>query len=246
MLYWQVGMLLRKHVVQGVRAEYGKQMIERLAADLTEQYGEGWSHQQLWHCLRTAETFSEIDPQILATLWREMSRSQLKVLIDIDEPLEREFYMEMARHERWSVRQLNDRIRSMLYERTAISKKPEATIVDDLRTLRHEGRVSADLAFRDPKVLDFLGLADTYSEHDLESAILAELQRFIAEELEVADYSFNDIARVKRACRIDRVVSLGGYRNPESEWPAIQAAIVDAMTRFEKTLSPQLDLLDLQ
>jgi hypothetical protein len=100
----------------------------------------------------------------------------------------------MCRLERWSTRQLNDRIRSMLYERTAISKKPETTIASDLQALRHEGRVSADLAFRDPYVLDFLGLADTYSEHDLESAILAELQRFISEL--GTDFAF--VARQKR------------------------------------------------
>jgi len=82
----------------------------------------------------------------------------------------------------------------MLYERTAISKKPEITIQKDLTALREEGAVSTDLAFRDPYVLDFLGLADTYSEHDLESAILAELQRFIIEL--GTDFAF--VARQKR------------------------------------------------
>lgn len=87
----------------------------------------------------------------------------------------------MARLEGWSVRQLNERMKSMLFERTAISKKPELTIQNDLAKLRNDGRISADLAFRDPYVLDFLGLADTFSERDLESSILVELQRFIIE-----------------------------------------------------------------
>jgi predicted nuclease of restriction endonuclease-like (RecB) superfamily len=194
MLYWRIGLLLKEHVVRGDRAEYGQQIIERLAADLTEQYGKGWSHQQLRHCLRTAETFPDAYSEILYTLCRELSWSHIRKLVYIDEPLKREFYTEMARLERWSVRQLNDRIRSMLYERTAISKKPEETISGDLQALRQEGRVSADLAFRDPYVLDFLGLADTYSEHDLESAILAELQRFISEL--GTDFAF--VARQKR------------------------------------------------
>jgi predicted nuclease of restriction endonuclease-like (RecB) superfamily len=82
----------------------------------------------------------------------------------------------------------------MLYERTAISKRPDETVRRDLQTLRDDGRLSPDLAFRDPYVLDFLGLADTYSEHDLESAILAELQRFITEL--GSDFAF--LARQKR------------------------------------------------
>ena len=63
----------------------------------------------------------------------------------------------------------------MLFERTAISKQPDKTIIADLEKLNTEGEVSPDLAFRDPYVLDFLGLADSFSERDLESAILAQL-----------------------------------------------------------------------
>jgi predicted nuclease of restriction endonuclease-like (RecB) superfamily len=100
----------------------------------------------------------------------------------------------MCRLEKWSSRQLQDRIQSMLFERTAISRKPEETIRRDLVTLREEGRFPPDLAFRDPYLLDFLGLADSYSEKDLESAILAELQRFIIEL--GGDFAF--LARQKR------------------------------------------------
>ncbi len=191
-LYWQIGTLLKENVLEGQRAEYGKQVIEQLAADLTSRYGKGWSHQQLRHCLRTAETFP--DEQILYALSRELSWTHLRALIYIEDPLKRDFYAEMCRLEGWSTRQLNDRVRSMLYERTAISKLPEKTIQNDLQVLRQEGRITTDLAFRDPYVLDFLGLADTYSEHDLESAILAELQRFISEL--GTDFAF--VARQKR------------------------------------------------
>ena len=192
MLYWQIGRRLREYVVREDRAEYGKKIIENLSKELTQTYGKGWSHQQLRHCLRVAETFP--DEGILSTLWRELSWSHIKILIYVDDPLKRDFYAEMARMEGWSIRQLNERMKSMLYERTAISRKPEATIQQDLQVLRDEGRVSADLAFRDPHVLDFLGLADSYSERDLESAILAELQRFIIEL--GTDFAF--VARQKR------------------------------------------------
>lgn len=82
----------------------------------------------------------------------------------------------------------------MLYERTAISKKPDETIKNDLKQLKEVNLISPDLVFRDPYFLDFLGLKDTYSEKDLESAIVAELQRFISE----LGHDFAFLARQKR------------------------------------------------
>jgi predicted nuclease of restriction endonuclease-like (RecB) superfamily len=197
LLYWHIGRRIRTETLQGQRAEYGKQVVKTLSAASTQEYGKGWSEQQLWFCLQVAERFP--NESILYTLCRELSWSHLRLLLPIDDPLKRDFYIEIARLERWSVRQLQERMRSMLYERTAISKRPEETVRHDLQTLRDEGRLSPDLAFRDPYVLDFLGLADTYSEQDLESAILAELQRFIGEL--GSDFAF--LARQKRIT-IDR------------------------------------------
>lgn len=82
----------------------------------------------------------------------------------------------------------------MLYERTAISKKPEETIKNELQFLKETNQLTSDLVFRDPYFLDFLGLKDTFSEKDLESAIVAELQRFITEL--GTDFAF--LARQKR------------------------------------------------
>jgi predicted nuclease of restriction endonuclease-like (RecB) superfamily len=192
MLYWQIGKLLKEHVLDGERAEYGKQVIKRLSADLTAKYGKGWSPEQLRHCLRAVESFP--GEQILYTLCTKLSWSHIRKLIFIENPLKREFYTEMAKLEGWSVRQLNERVQSMLFERTAISKLPEKTIQGDLQLLRDHGKVSTELAFRDPYVLDFLGLSDTYSEADLESAILADLERFIIEL--GSDFAF--VARQKR------------------------------------------------
>jgi predicted nuclease of restriction endonuclease-like (RecB) superfamily len=188
MLYWHVGRRINAELLKGQRAEYGKQIVSGLAAQLTLEYGKGWGEQQLWRCLRVAESFP--DEQILYTLCKELSWSHLRLLMFIDDPLKRDFYIEIARLERWSVRQLQERIKSMLFERTAISRLPEETVRRDLQALRDEGRLSPDLAFRDPYVLDFLGLTDTYSEQDLETAILAELQRFIIEL--GSDFAFMD------------------------------------------------------
>ncbi len=191
-LYWQIGKRLQVEVLGGQRAEYGKQVIDTLARQLTLAYGSGWSAQQLRHCLRAAETFP--DEAIFSPLRRDLSWTHLKALIYVDEPLKRDFYVEMVRLEGWSSRQLQERMQSMLFERTAISRKPEETIQRELTALREQGTLSPDLAFRDPYVLDFLGLADSFAEKDLEAGIVAELQRFITEM--GSDFAF--MARQKR------------------------------------------------
>ena len=87
----------------------------------------------------------------------------------------------MCSNENWNVRTVRERKQSMLYERTAISKKPDEMIRQDIDRLMDENKMSLDLFYRDPYVLDFLGLKDTYSEKDLENAILTEIERFILE-----------------------------------------------------------------
>lgn len=192
LLYWQVGRRIHAEVLGGKRAAYGGEVLKRLAQALTREYGRGWSEQQLRHCLRLAETFPE--EGILSAVRRELSWTHIKTLIYLDDPLKREFYAEMCRVEGWSSRQLRERIGSLLFERTAISRRLEETIRRELSALRDQGRLSPDLAFRDPYVLDFLGLADSYGERDLEAAILAELQRFLTEM--GSDFAF--LARQKR------------------------------------------------
>ena len=120
--------------------------------------------------MRFAETFPE--EEIVSALRRQLSWTHFRTVIYIDNPLKRDFYAEMCRVERWSTRTLHKKIDSMLYKRTAISKKPEELIKQELARLRDANRMSPDLVFRDPYVLDFLNLKDTYSEKDLEAAIL--------------------------------------------------------------------------
>lgn len=191
-LYWNIGKRINDEVLNNQRADYGEQIVKSLSAQLSEEYGNGWSEKQLRHCLRFAETFPDI--QIVSTLWRQLSWSHLKELIYINDGLKREFYIEMCKLEKWSVRTFRVRVDSMLYERTAISKKPEKTILNDLELLKNEQQISPDLVFRDPYFLDFLGLSDTYSEKDLEGAILVEIQKFICEI--GSDFAF--LARQKR------------------------------------------------
>ena len=178
-LYWNIGKCIKEDILHNTRAEYGKKIIATLSSQLTKEFGRGWSEKHLRHCLRIAETIQ--DEEILYALSRELSWTHIRTIIYIDDPIKRDFYFEMCKMERWSTRVLQERIDSMLYERTAISKKPDKTIKNELKLLKKEQQITPDLVFKDPYFLDFLGLHDYYSEKDLESAILTELQNFIIE-----------------------------------------------------------------
>jgi len=179
LLYWNIGERINKDILGNKRAEYGKEVVKNLSKNLTEEYGKGWSEKQLRHCLRIAETFPDI--KIVSTLCRQLSWSHFKTTMYLKDELRREFYLEMAKLENWNVRVLNKKIDSMLFERTAISKKPDELIKHELKELREENKLSPDLVFRDPYFLHFLGLEDRYSEKTLENAILRELEKFILE-----------------------------------------------------------------
>jgi predicted nuclease of restriction endonuclease-like (RecB) superfamily len=179
MLYWQIGACINAEILHGDRAIYGKKVILLLSKALTDEFGDGWGEKQLRQCMQFAAAFP--DETIVHTLCIQLSWSHLRCIIPIDEPLKREFYIEMCKLERWSVRTFRDRIQSMLYERTAISKKPAQTIQKELASLRNTQQVSPDLVFKDPYLLNFLDLKDNFSEKDLESNILAELQQFLVE-----------------------------------------------------------------
>ncbi|SEI72566.1 Predicted nuclease of restriction endonuclease-like (RecB) superfamily, DUF1016 family [Dyadobacter sp. SG02] len=179
MLYWKIGKVIRQEILKDERAEYGKQILATLSRELTNEYGRSFSEQGLRRMVQFAELFP--DEQIVVSLTRQLSWSHMKEILPISEPIKREFYIQMCIHEMWSVRTFRERIQSMLYERTAISKKPEDVIINDLQLLKSEQKLNPDLVFKDPYFLDFLGLKDAYSEKDLEASIIVELQRFIIE-----------------------------------------------------------------
>lgn len=179
LMYWHIGDRINREVLGGARAAYGRQIVETLAHKLTADYGKGFDIKSLRRMMQFASVFPDI--QIVAPLVRQLSWSHFVQVIPIEDDLARNFYLTMAADQRWSKRTLKAKIDGMLYERTAIAKQPEEVIRRDLDELRNERKMSADLVFQDPYVLDFLGLHDNYSEKDLESAIVAELQRFITE-----------------------------------------------------------------
>ena len=179
MLYWRVGQRIHRDTLGGKRAEYGKRIVATLGRQLAAEFGAGFGEKNLRRMIRFAEAFP--DEEIVAALRRQLSWTHFKALIAIKDPLKRDFYAEMCRVERWSTRTLSIKLDSMLYERTAISKKPEEVAKAELATLRTEDRLTPDLVFRDPYILDFLGLKNRYLEKDLEDAILCELETFLLE-----------------------------------------------------------------
>ena len=191
-LYWKIGDRIRQDVLKEKRADYGEEIISTLSIQLVKEFGNGFSRPNLFRMVRFAEVFP--GGKIVSTLSRQLSWSHFVEIISLKGDIQRDFYAEMCRMERWSVRTLRKKIDGMLYERTAISKKPEELVKKELSALREEDRLTPDLVFRDPYFLDFLGLKDTYSEKDLETAILREMESFILE----LGVSFSFVARQKR------------------------------------------------
>jgi predicted nuclease of restriction endonuclease-like (RecB) superfamily len=192
LLYWRIGQRIRAEVLGGQRAGYGEEIVSTLSRQLTTDYGRSFSVKSLRHMIRFAESFE--DEGIVSTLSRQLAWSHFRELIYLKEPLTRNFYAEMCRIEGWSVRTLRERIDSMLFERTALSKKPDELIRLELDALHAQGDVTPPLLLKDPYVLDFLGLQDRYLEKDLEDAILRELEQFLLE----LGAGFSFVARQKR------------------------------------------------
>lgn len=179
LLYWRIGKRINEEILNGKRADYGKQIVATVSQELTRDYGKGFSYSALTRMVK----FNEVFPKTtnVATLSQHLSWSHFCEILPLDNPLQRDFSADMCRIERWSVRTLRQKIDSMLYERTALSRKPEKLIEQELAALRDEDKLTPDLVFRDPYFLEFLGLKDTYAEKDLEAAILREMEAFILE-----------------------------------------------------------------
>jgi predicted nuclease of restriction endonuclease-like (RecB) superfamily len=192
LLYWDVGARVRRDVLGFERAAYGQRIVENLARELTHEFGRGYSRANLFSMLDFAATFPE--RTIVQTLSGQLSWSHFIELLRVEDLLARAFYTELTRLHRWGVRLLRDKIRSRLYDRSLLSRKPEELIARELEALRDEDRLSVDMVLRDPYLLSALGLGDTYSEQELEDAILREMEAFL---LEIGD-GFAFVARQRK------------------------------------------------
>jgi predicted nuclease of restriction endonuclease-like (RecB) superfamily len=178
-LYWRIGQRIRTDILKEKRGGYGERIVHSLSGQLTAEFGRGFTKTNLFNMVRFAEVFA--DAKIVHALSEQLSWTHLRRIIYLEDPLKRDFYAEMCRIERWNTRTLNQKVQSMLFERTALSKKPAKLMAMELKKLREEDKLSPDLVFRDPYLLDFLRLKDTYAEKDVEAAILREMEAFILE-----------------------------------------------------------------
>lgn len=166
--YWQVGNKINDHVLKNKRAEYGKQIVATLSAQLTEKFGQSFNIRNLRRMMQFADVFSDI--KIVTPLVTQLSWSHFTILLSLKKEEARMYYAQKATENRWSKRELSNQIERKAFERKEIAS---------LQLQNQELEVQN--SFKDPYFLDFLGLKDTYLENDLEMAILRELESFLLE-----------------------------------------------------------------
>ena len=192
-MYWHIGERINREVLGNERAEYGKQIVSTVSTQLQTEYGRnGFEERTIRRMMKFAQTFPDF--QILTTLLSKLSWSHFLTIMSLKDEMQRDFYMTLAAAERWSVRTLKDKIDGMLFERTAISGKPEEFIKKELSTLRDDNVITPDLVFKSPYFLEFTGLKSMYSEKSLEDCLLVHLEQFIIE----LGSGFCFVARQKR------------------------------------------------
>lgn len=174
-LYWNIGKAIMEIQQGDERANYGDAVLDRLSEKLTDEFGKGFSSRNL----RTMRKFYLIYP-IWQTVSSKLSWSHYLELIKIEEDNKRNFYFNECINTRWSVRELQRQIGSLLYERLTLSANKEKIL-----ELDEKGQIlesSKDLV-KDPFVLEFLDIKENtdYLETDLEKNILEHLKEFLLE-----------------------------------------------------------------
>lgn len=178
LLYWQIGKQINDEILKQKRADYGQEIIKELSKKLSQEFGKGFQEKSLRRMIQFQMQFSDLE--IVATLSRQLSWSHFVLLLPIKNQQAQAFYAYMSATDHWSVRTLRNRIDSMLFERTALSNKPEELIKTELAQLEDK-KITPNLLLKDPYLLDFLELKDHYLEKDLEDGILRELELFLLE-----------------------------------------------------------------
>ena len=161
LMYWQIGYKINEDILKNSRADYGNEIVHSVSRQLVEEFGSSFSKRNLFHMIKFYKVFS--DEKIVYSLSTQLTWTHIRSLITIEDELKRTFYIEMAKLDKWSTRTLNDRIDSMLYERTVLSKKPDELITYEIEKLK-EGVVTPNMILKDPYILDFLEFNDRYLE----------------------------------------------------------------------------------
>jgi predicted nuclease of restriction endonuclease-like (RecB) superfamily len=168
LLFWHIGKRILTNNLKNKRAEYGKQIVVTVSRHLVEKFGRNYEEKNLRRMIQFAEKYPDIEN--VATLSRHLSWSHFLVLLPIKDQQSRRFYGQLTFESSFGVRELRKQIEKKAYERT---KNADIQLFDNNQI--EEG------VFKDPYLLDFLGLKEGYLENDLESAILKELELFILE-----------------------------------------------------------------
>ncbi len=168
LLFWQVGKRINTEILKNKRADYGKQIVPTVSAQLEKSYGKNFTEKNVRRMMQFAEQFTDFE--IVVTLSRQLNWSHFLVLIPLKNEEAKFYYAQAIAAQSLSVRDLRKQITTKIFERTAIAN---LQITATNPTIHN--------TFKDPYFLDFLGLKNTYLEKDLEQAILRELEAFILE-----------------------------------------------------------------
>ncbi|NNM59594.1 MAG: DUF1016 domain-containing protein [Legionellales bacterium] len=195
MTYWYTGKAIHTRILhkqEGLQSSYGEKIVYALGRQLQAHHGKSFSRANIYHCIRFYQAYP--NEEIVYPLGRQLFWTHFRHLIYIENETERAFYTQLCIHENWATRVLKQKMDGMLFQRTALAKKPDELIYRELKQLGDTGKMSTELAFRDPYLLNFLELPDPYSESDFENSILTELSQFLQEF--GSDFCF--VARQKR------------------------------------------------
>ncbi len=189
--YWNIGKIIIEEEQKGAkRAEYGKRLINGLSQKLTEEFGKGYSPQNLWNIRQFCLTFPK-----LSTVRRELSWSHYKLLMRIKKEDIRNYYGREAVDQNWSVRALHRQITTHYYERLLSSQRKEEVIREAKQNTKKSKIQPKDL-LKNPTILEFLNMNPDlkYLEQDLEQGLIEKLQQFLME----LGKGFSFVARQQR------------------------------------------------
>ena len=155
LMYWEIGNKINHEILKDSRAKYGKEIVVTVSRELVQEFGRGFEEKNLRRMIQFATTFKK---EKVVTLSRQLSWSHFLVILPLKDELQRDFYLQMCESQKWSVRTFRDRVNSMLYERTALSKKPNELIAYEIEALS-KGKSSQDALLKDPYLLDFLDVS---------------------------------------------------------------------------------------
>ena len=176
-LYWMIGKKITHVILKDKRATYGAKIIENLAKNLQSIYGKGFGRRILERCVQFVRAYPK--KEIILALSTHLKWTHIVTLLSIEDPLKRDYYAEMCRIERWSTRLLNNKIASMLFERTALAKKPEKIIRSEIEILRETDELKPDWILQDPYLFENLFPHAFDNEKTLEDAIINDIEEFL-------------------------------------------------------------------